>query len=136
MLSGSFFIGNCQMYALRGLKQGNPKTSLTSMGNNYRPIQPTHYRPVRTNIDFTSTEVIDYIAEQSTSLSLYLSLSLRVSLSLTLSPSLTPLCRSFKNKWRKSHPTVPDMTSTGSGYRISSSSSFRRIQIVSYSPSY
>ena len=70
------------MYALRGLKQGNPKTSLTSMGNNYRPIQPTHYRPVRTNIDFTSTEVIDHIALQSaffypsSSLSLYLSLSL------------------------------------------------------------
>jgi len=50
------YITRQQMYALRGLKQGNPKTSLTSMGNNYRPIQPTHYRPVRTNIDFTSTE--------------------------------------------------------------------------------
>ena len=84
MLSGSFFIGNCQMYALRGLKQGNPKTSLTSMGNNYRPIQPTHYRPVRTNIDFTSTEVIDYIAEQSTSLSLSISLSLSACLFLWL----------------------------------------------------
>lgn len=63
-----------QLYALRGLKRGSPnpnhnqliKSSFSSpslsitadpMGNNYRPIQPTHHRPVRTNIDFTSSEV-------------------------------------------------------------------------------
>lgn len=57
-----------QLYALRGLKRGNPnqnkmKSSTSTstadpMGNNYRPIQPTHHRPVRTNIDFTSSEVM------------------------------------------------------------------------------
>lgn len=61
------FLYNLQLYALRGLKRGNPNqqmmksptmtTASDPMGNNYRPIQPTHHRPVRTNIDFTTTEV-------------------------------------------------------------------------------
>lgn len=63
-----------QLYALRGFKRGSPNpnhnqiksssfsssslsVSADPMGNNYRPIQPTHHRPVRTNIDFTSSEV-------------------------------------------------------------------------------
>lgn len=67
-----------QLYALRGLKRGSSSsinhhhqatsngktppsssslataTSADPMGNNYRPVQPTHHRAVRTNIDFTS----------------------------------------------------------------------------------
>lgn len=69
-----FVVFSQQLYALRGLKRGSPNpnhnqiksSSFSSpslsvtgdpMGNNYRPIQPTHHRPVRTNIDFTSSEV-------------------------------------------------------------------------------
>ena len=74
-----------QLYALRGLKRGSsssinhhhqatnngktPPSSSSSasssslatansadpMGNNYRPVQPTHHRAVRTNIDFTGS---------------------------------------------------------------------------------
>ncbi|XP_046632573.1 carbonic anhydrase-related protein 10-like [Daphnia pulicaria] len=67
------YITEQQLYVLRGLKRGSPNpnhnqiksSSFSSpslsvtgdpMGNNYRPIQPTHHRPVRTNIDFTSSE--------------------------------------------------------------------------------
>jgi hypothetical protein len=58
--------GPLQLHLLRGLKQGNPKTSLTAMGNNFRPTQQTHFRPVRTNIDFTSSEVLDTLSLIST----------------------------------------------------------------------
>jgi len=56
ILNRPLYISKQQLRKLRALKQGNPKTSLTAMGNNFRPIQPTHFRPVRTNIDFTTKE--------------------------------------------------------------------------------
>lgn len=41
-----------QMLALRRLMQGDAKHPKAPLGNNFRPPQPLHHRPVRTNIDF------------------------------------------------------------------------------------
>lgn len=41
-----------QMHALRRLMQGDAKHPKAPLGNNFRPPQPLHHRPVRTNIDF------------------------------------------------------------------------------------
>lgn len=41
-----------QLYALRKLMQGLEKVPKAPLGNNVRPVQPLHYRTVRTNIDF------------------------------------------------------------------------------------
>lgn len=40
------------MLALRRLMQGDAKHPKAPLGNNFRPPQPLHHRPVRTNIDF------------------------------------------------------------------------------------
>ncbi|XP_031347466.1 carbonic anhydrase-related protein 10-like [Photinus pyralis] len=41
-----------QMHGLRRLMQGDAKHPKAPLGNNFRPPQPLHHRPVRTNIDF------------------------------------------------------------------------------------
>lgn len=41
-----------QLHALRRLMQGDLKHPKAPLGNNYRPPQPLHHRPLRTNIDF------------------------------------------------------------------------------------
>lgn len=41
-----------QMHGLRRLMQGDAKHPKAPLGNNFRPAQPLHHRPVRTNIDF------------------------------------------------------------------------------------
>ncbi|KAJ9592793.1 hypothetical protein L9F63_015532, partial [Diploptera punctata] len=40
------------LHALRKLMQGDSKNAKAPLGNNFRPPQPLHHRPVRTNIDF------------------------------------------------------------------------------------
>jgi hypothetical protein len=47
-----------QLHALRALKQGDGKHPKAPLGNNFRPPQPLHLRPVRTNIDFNVKQVI------------------------------------------------------------------------------
>lgn len=37
--------------------QGDAKHPKAPLGNNFRPPQPLHHRPVRTNIDFNSKQV-------------------------------------------------------------------------------
>lgn len=41
-----------QLLALRQLMQGDKDHPNAPLGNNFRPPQPLHHRPVRTNIDF------------------------------------------------------------------------------------
>ncbi|KYN03067.1 Carbonic anhydrase-related protein 10 [Cyphomyrmex costatus] len=41
-----------QLHALRQLMQGDEKQPNAPLANNFRPPQPLHHRPVRTNIDF------------------------------------------------------------------------------------
>ncbi|KAH0999823.1 hypothetical protein HUJ04_013590 [Dendroctonus ponderosae] len=41
-----------KMHGLRRLMQGDSKHPKAPLGNNFRPPQPLHHRPVRTNIDF------------------------------------------------------------------------------------
>ena len=45
-----------QIHEWRKLHQGTAKTPKATMANNFRPIQALHNRPMRTNIDFTSTQ--------------------------------------------------------------------------------
>ena len=55
VLSSVFSVS--QLHALRALKQGDGKHPKAPLGNNYRPPQPLHLRPVRTNIDFNMKQV-------------------------------------------------------------------------------
>ncbi|KYQ60494.1 Carbonic anhydrase-related protein 10 [Trachymyrmex zeteki] len=41
-----------ELHALRQLMQGDEKQPNAPLANNFRPPQPLHHRPVRTNIDF------------------------------------------------------------------------------------
>lgn len=41
-----------QLHSLRRLMQGDEKHPKAPLGNNFRPPQPLHNRPIRTNIDF------------------------------------------------------------------------------------
>ncbi|KAK6619518.1 hypothetical protein RUM43_012275 [Polyplax serrata] len=38
--------------------QGDAKHPKAPLGNNFRPPQPLHHRPVRTNIDFNSSKQV------------------------------------------------------------------------------
>lgn len=49
------FLSSFQLYALRKLMQGSQESPKAPLGNNVRPLQPLHYRTVRTNIDFPSS---------------------------------------------------------------------------------
>lgn len=55
VLSSVFCVS--QLHALRALKQGDGKHPKAPLGNNFRPPQPLHLRPVRTNIDFNVKQV-------------------------------------------------------------------------------
>ncbi|KAG8223799.1 hypothetical protein J437_LFUL001520 [Ladona fulva] len=44
------------LYGLRRLVQGDAKHPRAPLGSNFRPPQPLHHRPVRTNIEFTSQQ--------------------------------------------------------------------------------
>lgn len=50
------------MLALRRLMQGDAKHPKAPLGNNFRPPQPLHHRPVRTNIDFNVKHPADVSA--------------------------------------------------------------------------
>ncbi|XP_073997738.1 carbonic anhydrase-related protein B isoform X3 [Rhodnius prolixus] len=50
ILNKPIYITKQQLHGLRRLMQGNDATA--PLGNNYRPPQPLHHRPLRTNIDF------------------------------------------------------------------------------------
>lgn len=47
------------MHGLRRLMQGDAKHPKAPLGNNFRPPQPLHHRPVRTNIDFNVKQRAD-----------------------------------------------------------------------------
>ncbi|XP_068907434.1 carbonic anhydrase-related protein 10 isoform X1 [Tenebrio molitor] len=53
ILNKPIYITKQQMHALRRLMQGDAKHPKAPLGNNFRPPQPLHHRPVRTNIDFS-----------------------------------------------------------------------------------
>ena len=60
--NSTMFVLSCvfsmsQLHALRALKQGDGKHPKAPLGNNFRPPQPLHLRPVRTNIDFNVKQV-------------------------------------------------------------------------------
>lgn len=52
ILNKPIYITKQQLLALRQLMQGDKKQPVAPLGNNFRPPQPLHHRPVRTNIDF------------------------------------------------------------------------------------
>lgn len=68
-----FFICVCyiillQVHSLRRLMQGDAKHPQAPLGNNFRPPQPLHHRPVRTNIDFNVKQVhiiVDFVSNYS-----------------------------------------------------------------------
>ncbi|XP_047358161.1 carbonic anhydrase-related protein 10-like isoform X1 [Vespa velutina] len=53
ILNKPIYITKQQLHALRQLYQGDMKHPNAKLGNNIRPIQPLHHRPIRTNIDFS-----------------------------------------------------------------------------------
>ncbi|PNF44141.1 hypothetical protein B7P43_G02283, partial [Cryptotermes secundus] len=52
ILNKPIYITKQQLHGLRRLMQGDGKHPKAPLGNNFRPPQPLHLRPVRTNIDF------------------------------------------------------------------------------------
>ncbi|XP_044003034.1 carbonic anhydrase-related protein 10-like [Aphidius gifuensis] len=52
ILNKPIYITKQQLISLRTLMQGDKRHSKAPLGNNFRPTQPLHHRPVRTNIDF------------------------------------------------------------------------------------
>ncbi|PBC34865.1 Carbonic anhydrase-related protein [Apis cerana cerana] len=52
ILNKPIYITKQQLLALRQLMQGDKDHPNAPLGNNFRPPQPLHHRPVRTNIDF------------------------------------------------------------------------------------
>ncbi|XP_018326925.1 carbonic anhydrase-related protein 10-like isoform X2 [Agrilus planipennis] len=48
-----------QFYALRKLMQGSKEAPKAPLGNNARPVQPLHYRTVRTNINFQNNQNVN-----------------------------------------------------------------------------
>ncbi|XP_066148882.1 carbonic anhydrase-related protein 10-like isoform X1 [Euwallacea fornicatus] len=52
IMNKPIYITKQQMHGLRRLMQGDEKHPKAPLGNNFRPPQPLHYRPVRTNIEF------------------------------------------------------------------------------------
>jgi len=52
ILNKPIYITKQQLHGLRRLMQGDGKHPKAPLGNNYRPPQPLHHRPLRTNIDF------------------------------------------------------------------------------------
>ncbi|KAH0549174.1 hypothetical protein KQX54_006693, partial [Cotesia glomerata] len=53
ILNKPIYITKQQLIALRTLMQGEKRHSKAPLGNNFRPPQVLHHRPVRTNIDFS-----------------------------------------------------------------------------------
>ncbi|XP_032454442.1 uncharacterized protein LOC100122669 isoform X1 [Nasonia vitripennis] len=54
ILNKPIYITKQQLRSLRELRQGDMRHPKAPLGNNFRPPQPLHHRPVRTNIDFNS----------------------------------------------------------------------------------
>ncbi|XP_012265017.2 carbonic anhydrase-related protein 10 [Athalia rosae] len=52
ILNKPIYITKQQLQELRKLMQGDARHPKAPLGNNYRPPQPLHHRPVRTNIKF------------------------------------------------------------------------------------
>ncbi|KAF3424697.1 hypothetical protein E2986_13587 [Frieseomelitta varia] len=52
ILNKPIYITKQQLLVLRQLMQGDKNHPNAPLGNNFRPPQPLHHRPVRTNIDF------------------------------------------------------------------------------------
>ncbi|KAA0201285.1 carbonic anhydrase alpha, 11-like [Hyalella azteca] len=63
------YISFSQMRSLRELRQGPSLHHRNApLGNNFRPLQPSHHRTVRTNIDFTSTSPPETLAGRKCSM--------------------------------------------------------------------
>ncbi|XP_059485207.1 carbonic anhydrase-related protein 10-like isoform X2 [Neocloeon triangulifer] len=56
VLNKPIYITKQQLHGLRRLVQGEESTPSAPLGGNFRPPQPLHHRPVRTNIDFNKQE--------------------------------------------------------------------------------
>ncbi|CAB0004563.1 unnamed protein product, partial [Nesidiocoris tenuis] len=52
ILNKPIYITKQQLHGLRRLMQGDVGEPKAPLGNNFRPPQPLHHRPLRTNIDF------------------------------------------------------------------------------------
>ncbi|XP_014257155.1 carbonic anhydrase-related protein 10-like isoform X2 [Cimex lectularius] len=52
ILNKPIYITKQQLHGLRRLMMGDGEDPMAPLGNNYRPPQPLHHRPLRTNIDF------------------------------------------------------------------------------------
>ncbi|XP_046431865.1 carbonic anhydrase-related protein 10 isoform X1 [Neodiprion virginianus] len=64
ILNKPIYITKQQLHALRKLMQGDQKRPKAPLGNNFRPPQPLHHRPVRTNIDFNVQPTVGSSPEQ------------------------------------------------------------------------
>ncbi|CAG7733052.1 unnamed protein product [Allacma fusca] len=52
VINKPIYITKQQLYVLRKVMQGDQEYPKAQLGSNFRPPQPLHHRPVRTNIDF------------------------------------------------------------------------------------
>ncbi|XP_014667539.1 PREDICTED: putative carbonic anhydrase-like protein 1 [Priapulus caudatus] len=52
IINKPIYVTTQQLNTLRGLHQGTIQHPQAHLGNNYRPPQPLHHRPVRANIEF------------------------------------------------------------------------------------
>ncbi|KAF2353236.1 Alpha carbonic anhydrase, partial [Trinorchestia longiramus] len=63
------YISFSQMRSLRELRQGPSLHHRNApLGNNFRPLQPSHHRTVRTNIDFTAAHPAESFASRKCSM--------------------------------------------------------------------
>ncbi|XP_071452823.1 carbonic anhydrase-related protein 10 [Hetaerina americana] len=56
VLNKPIYITKQQLHGLRRLMQGDGMHPRAPLGSNFRPPQPLHHRPVRTNIEFNSQQ--------------------------------------------------------------------------------
>ncbi|CAG0920577.1 unnamed protein product [Notodromas monacha] len=56
VMNKPIYITRRQLIGLRQLMQGGAQAPKAPLGNNFRPPHPTHYRPVRTNINFKESK--------------------------------------------------------------------------------
>ena len=57
VINKPIYITKQQLYVLRKLMQGDEEYPKAPLGSNFRPPQPLHHRPVRTNIDFNKVRI-------------------------------------------------------------------------------
>ncbi|XP_066908130.1 carbonic anhydrase-related protein 10 [Halyomorpha halys] len=54
ILNRPIYITKQQLHGMRRLMQGEGNDDKAPLGNNFRPPQPLHHRPIRTNIEFNN----------------------------------------------------------------------------------